>query len=74
MQLKIIETPLGGVPFYQLARLLESMDRLPINTIGYTIPPSEFVVVAGASLGTVDIDFNARIEILKSGTLTLEIQ
>lgn len=58
----------------QLVRLLDNMSSCPVGTIGYEISGQRFVVVAGCSLGVVDCIAQTSVEILKSGTLTLEIE
>lgn len=63
---------LGFAPFGQLVRLLEPMGGLPKGVIGYA-HRNQFVVVAGYDLTIVDARFNTPVEILKSGTLVLEI-
>ncbi|KKK81993.1 hypothetical protein LCGC14_2807820 [marine sediment metagenome] len=78
MQLKVKEIhngiQLGNVSCNQLIRLLEAMGKLPRDTIGYLISGHQFVVVAGASFSAYTVNVSTPVEILKSGTLLLEIQ
>lgn len=78
MQLTVREaantTELSSVLWNRLVKLKMPVGILPIDTIGYLISSRRFVVIAGAPLGVYDANSDTPVEVLKSGTLMLEIE